>query len=224
MERIWKRLCKRYGIAFECCDEVLRLSVEAVIAQIAQHVFIAPLISHLFSTFCMRTFPLAASTVALAFAMSACSSSVRFSSRGVQNSSPPSNGGLFASTPATTPSSGKQTAAPKTSQANASTLKTSDMNFSGIASYYGDEFHGRKTANGEIYDRSEFSAAHRSLPFGTYLKVRNLSSDRSVIVRVNDRGPFKATRVLDVSFAAAQELGLVKTGTAEVEVTVMEAQ
>lgn len=178
----------------------------------------------LFVSVTMRTFYLALSTLALAFAMSACSSSVRFSSRGSQFGVPQSNGSLFAATPANTPSSGKKTPTPKMSEINTSDLKTSTVNFSGVASYYGDEFHGRKTANGEIYDRSDFSAAHRSLPFGTFLKVRNPATERSVIVRVNDRGPFKETRVLDVSFAAAQELGLVKTGTAQVEITVMEAQ
>jgi rare lipoprotein A len=98
------------------------------------------------------------------------------------------------------------------------------MSFNGVASYYGDEFHGRKTANGERYDRAEFSAAHRSLPFGTLLKVRNTANDRSVIVRVNDRGPWKETRVLDVSYAAAKELDLIKSGTAQVEAVVVEAQ
>jgi rare lipoprotein A len=100
-------------------------------------------------------------------------------------------------------------------------LSTTDMTFRGMASYYGNEFHGRKTANGERYDRNEFSAAHRTLPFGTMLKVRNPANDRSVVVRINDRGPWKETRVLDLSFAAAQELELISFGTASVEATVM---
>jgi rare lipoprotein A len=93
-----------------------------------------------------------------------------------------------------------------------------------MASYYGNEFQGRKTASGERYDRSEFSAAHRTLPFGTMLKIRNKANDRTVIVRVNDRGPFKETRILDLSLAAAQELDLVKSGTASIEATVVEVQ
>lgn len=102
------------------------------------------------------------------------------------------------------------------------TLKPTTARFTGIASYYGDEFHGRKTANGERFDQNDFSAAHRTLPFGTMLRVRYLQTDRSVIVRVNDRGPFKENRVLDLSKAAAEELGLVREGTGTVEVVVMQ--
>lgn len=102
------------------------------------------------------------------------------------------------------------------------TLKPTTARFTGVASYYGDEFHGRKTANGERFDQNDFSAAHRTLPFGTMLRVRYLQTDRSVIVRVNDRGPFKENRVLDLSKAAAEELGLVREGTGTVEVVVLQ--
>lgn len=95
------------------------------------------------------------------------------------------------------------------------------MLFRGMASYYGNEFHGRKTANGERYDRNELSAAHRSLPFGTMVRVRNTANDRSVVVRINDRGPWKETRIMDVSFAAAEALDMTRSGTAPVEVTVL---
>ncbi len=95
------------------------------------------------------------------------------------------------------------------------------MLFRGMASYYGNEFNGRKTANGERYDQNELSGAHRTLPFGTMVRVRNTSNDRSVIVRINDRGPWKESRVLDVSFAAAQELDMTRTGTVPVEITVL---
>ncbi len=88
----------------------------------------------------------------------------------------------------------------------------------GVASWYGEKFHGRKTANGEIYDMYEMSAAHRSLPLPTYVSVRVLASGRSVVVRINDRGPFHGNRLIDLSFAAASKLGIAHAGTAEVEV------
>ncbi len=88
---------------------------------------------------------------------------------------------------------------------------------SGTASWYGGKFHGRRTANGERYDMHELTAAHRTLPFGTLVEVRNPQNGRSVVVRVNDRGPFAKQRIIDVSYAAAMELGLVGPGTARVE-------
>ncbi len=86
----------------------------------------------------------------------------------------------------------------------------------GIASWYGPNFHGKRTANGEIYDQEKLTAAHRTLPFNTYLRVQNLDNGASVVVRVNDRGPFARNRVIDVSAAAARILGLIPTGTARV--------
>jgi rare lipoprotein A len=156
---------------------------------------------------------------AFTFLLSSCSSSVRFASGASGNTSGEARPWFSFGT--SSPSA-KPTKPAKSSTAGE--LKSTDLNFSGVASYYGDEFHGRKTANGERYDRAEFSAAHRSLPFGTLLKVRNTTNDRSVIVRVNDRGPWKETRVLDVSYAAAKELDLVKSGTAQIEATVLESQ
>ncbi|WP_313075708.1 septal ring lytic transglycosylase RlpA family protein [Melaminivora sp.] len=88
---------------------------------------------------------------------------------------------------------------------------------SGIASWYADSLHGRFTANGERYDRAEFTAAHRSLPFGSRLCVRSLVNGRTVAVRVNDRGPFAPGRVIDLSRAAAEELGLMGLGIKPVE-------
>jgi rare lipoprotein A len=102
-----------------------------------------------------------------------------------------------------------------------SSFEATETLFNGIASYYGNEFHGRKTANGERYDKNDLSAAHRTLPFGTMVRVRNLANDRSVVVRINDRGPWKETRVMDVSFAAAEALGMTRSGTAQVEATVV---
>jgi rare lipoprotein A len=86
----------------------------------------------------------------------------------------------------------------------------------GTASWYGTKFHGRKTANGEPYDMRGLSAAHRSLPIPTYLKVTNLENRRSVVVRVNDRGPFHSERIIDLSYGAATMLGFADQGTAPV--------
>lgn len=91
----------------------------------------------------------------------------------------------------------------------------------GIASWYGYKFHGRHTSSRELYDMCAFTAAHRSLPLPTYVRVTRLDDGRSVVVRVNDRGPFHADRVIDLSYAAAQRIGMVEAGTAQVEVRVL---
>jgi len=88
----------------------------------------------------------------------------------------------------------------------------------GTASYYGKKFHGRRTSNLEVYDMYAFSAAHKTLPLPSFARVTNLDNGKSVIVRVNDRGPFHAGRVIDLSYAAAAKLGYVSKGTARVEV------
>ena len=92
----------------------------------------------------------------------------------------------------------------------------------GKASYYGSEFNGRKTANGEIYDETAMTAAHRTLPFGTVLRVTNVRNRLSVIVRINDRGPFHPDRVLDLSKSAAEELDLIKFGVTEIEAEIVD--
>ncbi len=86
------------------------------------------------------------------------------------------------------------------------------------ASWYGPRFHGRKTANGEIYDQMAFTAAHKGLKFGTMLKITNPKNDQSVIVRINDRGPYIGGRQLDLSRAAALQLGMMKRGVLKVKV------
>lgn len=86
----------------------------------------------------------------------------------------------------------------------------------GTASWYGPGFHGRKTASGERFNSNDMTAAHRSLPFGTRLKVTNESNGRSVVVRVNDRGPFAHRRIIDLAKGPAQALGLTSSGTAYV--------
>ncbi|NIK73305.1 rare lipoprotein A [Thermonema lapsum] len=93
----------------------------------------------------------------------------------------------------------------------------------GGASYYADKFNGRKTASGEIFDNAAMTAAHRTLPFGTYVKVTNLANGKSVIVRINDRGPYAHGRIIDVTKAAAIQLGMVGTGTAWVMVEEVDA-
>jgi rare lipoprotein A len=92
----------------------------------------------------------------------------------------------------------------------------------GKASYYGLQFDGRKTSNGEIFNMNKLTAAHRSLKFGTVLKVTNVKNNKSVVVRVNDRGPFNYERVLDLSQGAAEQIGMIKDGVAEVEIEILE--
>ncbi len=89
----------------------------------------------------------------------------------------------------------------------------------GTASWYGKKFHGYLTSNGEIYDMYAMSAAHKNLPLPTYLKVTNLANNKSVIVRVNDRGPFHPSRIIDLSYSAAYKLNMLKAGTAKVKIT-----
>ena len=91
----------------------------------------------------------------------------------------------------------------------------------GVASWYGPGFHGRKTANGETYDMHRLTAAHRTLPLGSVVQVRSLTSGRTVTVRVNDRGPFAKGRILDLSQAGAQALSMIGTGTDQVEIRVV---
>ena len=91
----------------------------------------------------------------------------------------------------------------------------------GMASYYGKQYHGRKTASGEIYDMNKMTAAHRTLPFGVQVRVTELSSQRSVVVRINDRGPFARDRIIDVSLAAARRLGMIQSGHVNVKLEVM---
>lgn len=91
----------------------------------------------------------------------------------------------------------------------------------GTASWYGSKFHGHETSNGEIFDLYAASAAHKTLPLPTYARVTNLENGRSVVVRVNDRGPFHDDRLIDLSYAAAVKLGYMERGTAEVEVEVL---
>lgn len=92
----------------------------------------------------------------------------------------------------------------------------------GVASWYGPGFHGRQTANGERYNMYELTAAHKILPFGTRLRVTHLGTGRSLVVRVNDRGPFVEGRIIDLSFTAARQLGIVGSGTARVRLEALD--
>lgn len=92
---------------------------------------------------------------------------------------------------------------------------------SGVASWYGPKFHGRKTSNGETYNMYEMTAAHKTLPIPVFVHVKNLENGRTAVVRVNDRGPFIDGRIIDLSFAAAKKLGVDGPGTARVEITAL---
>ena len=94
---------------------------------------------------------------------------------------------------------------------------------SGVASYYGrgDGFAGRRTANGEVFNPARLTAAHRTLPMGSRVRVTNPRNGESVVVRINDRGPFHGNRVIDLSYAAAREIGLIRTGRGNVQLALL---
>ena len=96
------------------------------------------------------------------------------------------------------------------------------LTLEGIASYYADDFHGKLTSNGENFDMNSLTAAHRTFPFGTKIRVINLENGKTVVVRVNDRGPFKEGRMIDLSRGAAQAIDLIRTGTARIRLEVLE--
>jgi rare lipoprotein A len=96
------------------------------------------------------------------------------------------------------------------------------LTLEGVASYYADDYNGKQTSNGEVFNMSDLTAAHRTFPFGTKVRVTNLENKKSVVVRVNDRGPFKEGRIIDLSLAAAKELDLIRMGTAKVKLEVLE--
>ncbi|MEZ8043401.1 septal ring lytic transglycosylase RlpA family protein [Vibrio sp. 10N.237.312.C02] len=99
--------------------------------------------------------------------------------------------------------------------------KTEGFTEKGKASWYGKKFHGHLTSNGEIYDMYSMSAAHKTLPIPSYVKVTNTDNDKTTIVRINDRGPFHEGRIIDLSYAAAYKLDVLRTGTANIEIEVI---
>lgn len=96
------------------------------------------------------------------------------------------------------------------------------LTLEGVASYYAHDFHGKLTSNGETFDMNSLTAAHRTFPFGTLILVTNLANNKTVTVRVNDRGPFVDGRVIDLSMGAAKVIGLIQTGTTKVRLEVMQ--
>lgn len=94
--------------------------------------------------------------------------------------------------------------------------------FVGVSSFYGPDFHGKLTANGEVYDMYGLTAAHRTLPLNTIIRVTNLENNKNLIVRINDRGPYIQGRMLDLSYGAAKKLGFVAQGTTRVKIEVIE--
>ncbi len=111
-----------------------------------------------------------------------------------------------------TTTKGNTTSKTDSNSGKTSAKKTTGKTEKGQASYYADKFHGRATASGEKYDKKKLTGAHRTLPFGTIVRVTNTANGKSVDIRINDRGPFKAGRIVDVSRAAAEKLDMIKAG------------
>ncbi len=111
-----------------------------------------------------------------------------------------------------TTTKGNTTSKTDSNSGKTSAKKTTGKTEKGQASYYADKFHGRATASGEKYDKKKLTGAHRTLPFGTIVRVTNTANGKSVNIRINDRGPFKAGRIVDVSRAAAEKLDMIKAG------------
>ena len=119
-------------------------------------------------------------------------------------------------------SSKKQKKSKSSKKNNKSTFNKSKTVYKGISSYYGPKFHQKLTANGEIFDMYGVTAAHKEFPFNTVVRVTNKKNGRSLLIRINDRGPYVAGRILDCSFGAAKKLGFVEEGTATVKIEVIE--
>ena len=144
--------------------------------------------------------------------LSACSSAKRFTN---ENDPSPKNPQPEKTKPEPTP-------APEEPQRFYNIGEDAVEVYTGVASYYADKFHGRKTSSGETYNMYDLTAAHKTLPFNTILRVTNLANSKSVIVRVNDRGPFVEGREIDLSYGAAVKLRMLGTGTADVKIEVLE--
>jgi rare lipoprotein A len=157
---------------------------------------------------CNRFIPQASAILTLGLLLAGCASSPRFATR----STPP--------TPRNEAPS--DTSPPEETRPIHNTSGKILLTLEGVASYYADDFHGKQTSNGEVFDMNDFTAAHRTFPFGTKVRVTNLENKKSVVVRVNDRGPFKEARIIDLSLAAAKELDLIRSGTAKVKLEVLE--
>lgn len=106
--------------------------------------------------------------------------------------------------------------------ANVLTYPFRDDQLEGVASWYGADFHTKSTSSGEIYDMYKLTAAHKELPLGTFVEVKNLTNGRLVVVKINDRGPFVGNRIIDLSYAAAKEIDMIRNGTAPVKIRILE--
>lgn len=142
-----------------------------------------------------------------------CASSPRFAVKTGGKSEPPSR---------TATKTGEESKSDGESKVSRNTTGKVLLTLEGVASYYADEFHGRLTSNGETFDMNSLTAAHRTFPFGTKVRITNLENNLTVIVRVNDRGPFKEGRIIDLARGAAKEIDLIKNGTARVKLEVLE--
>jgi rare lipoprotein A len=107
-------------------------------------------------------------------------------------------------------------------KSNKSTYSKHKKTYKGVASWYGPNFHGKLTANGEVYDQYGVTAAHKELPLNTIARVTNLDNDKSIILRINDRGPYAKNRILDCSYGAAKKLDFLNQGTANVKIEIIE--
>ena len=161
----------------------------------------------------MKKFSITILLLSLGLIFSACTSNVRFSSAKHGSGLPSEKNDTHSSTTATSPKASTIAQSPS--------FEPTQRTMHGFASYYGDEFHGHQTASGEVYDMSDMTAAHRDLPFGTKVRITNLKNKRQVIVRINDRGPVKQERMIDLSKAAAEELDMIREGIAEVEIEIL---
>lgn len=149
----------------------------------------------------------------LASTLSACPSMIEPAGSSHADTPPPAPQAATVTTEPIEPAEPAQSAPPD---------QSSEVVERGQAGWYGDRYHGRKTASGERFDQHALTAAHRTLPFGTMVEVKNLDNGRTVTVRINDRGPFgRKTRIIDVSRAAAGELDMVRSGVAPVELRIV---
>lgn len=146
--------------------------------------------------------------LAAALVCAGCASSPRFAARNTPPTPPGGNA-----------TESRATDTPKTARNPSGKVL---LTLEGVASYYADDYHGKLTSNGEVFNMDDLTAAHRTFPFGTSVRVTNLENKKAVVVRINDRGPFKDGRIIDLSLAAAKELDLIRNGTARVRLEVLE--
>ena len=110
----------------------------------------------------------------------------------------------------------------KPKKTNEESINRNKMEYKGVSSWYGKDFHGNLTANGEVYDMYGITAAHKEFPLNTWARVTNLANDKSIILRINDRGPYVGYRILDCSYGAAKKLGFLEQGTTNVKINIIE--